>query len=504
MPISIKALQDDALDAAYLKAAGVLLAQIKAITNLPNSQIQRSLRGLDVEAKRLADAKERITPTNAQLEKTLRDNEAAFVATQTMILAGDDGIQLSGQSLAVNAVTAKVFSAIAGQMIANKVDPMSPAGLKIFKDTIARTGISWATPDATTFARDFVNSAEWLAKMEGWGSGYAELTRDTMINGISQGWGPIKTAAEMRRYAQNLPVSAAENLTRTLQLTSFREASAAMETANSEFIEGKIRIATLDDRTCVSCIALHGTPMKLGERVDDHYRGRCSEFYQVLGGPKFPEQMQADSTPGNRNFVPYQSGEDWFNSLSPERQAQQASFLKSPAKLRAYRDGVPLSSFVGEHTDDVFGNQFVEKSLVGAIGDDAVGYYTNKPKPPSIPDVPKPPSVEVKDYKKFRDNRDVKMWVRENPDLESLRGLTGTQREVLNNYKRDSSSYKPLNSYLREGSPKDNDFGLWKDEEDILRYNMTSNSYMEASLVPPTASKLTLERPSLWRASGSY
>ena len=378
MPISIKALQDDALEAAFNKSAGVLLSQVKAITNAPNSQIQRSLRELDLEAKRLADAKERMKPTNAQLEKTLRDNEAAFVAAQTMILANDDGIQMSGQALAVNAVTAKVFSAITNQMIANKVDPMSPAGLKVFKDTIERTGISWATPDADTFARDFVNSSEWIAKMEGWGPGYSDLTRDAMIDGISKGWGPKKTAAEMRRYAQNLPVSAAENLTRTLQLTSFREASAAMETANSEFVEGKIRISALKQTTCLGCISLHGTEMKLGERVDDHYRGFCSEWYRVVGGPRFPDQMQADSTPGNRKFTKYQNGEDWFNSLSPERQAQQASFLKSPAKLRAFRDGVPLSEFVGDHTDSVFGHQYVEKSLVGAIGDDAKKFYTTK------------------------------------------------------------------------------------------------------------------------------
>ena len=377
-PVSIKALQDDALDKAFNKSAGVLLSQVKAITNAPNSQIQRSLRDLDLEAKRLDNEKERMKPTNAQLEKTLRDNEAAFVAAQTMILANDDGIQLSGQSLAVSAVTAKVFSAIAGQMIANKVDPMSPAGLKVFKDTIARTGISWATPDATTFARDFVNSSEWIAKMEGWGSGYAEITRSAMIDGISKGWGPKKAAAEMRRYAQNLPVSAAENLTRTLQLTSFREASAAMEVANSQYIEGAIRIATIDSRTCLSCISLHGTELKLGETVSDHYRGRCSSWYRTVGGPRFPEMMQADSTPGNRNFVPYQSGEDWFNSLSPERQAQQASFLKSPAKLRAFKNGEPLSSFVGDHSDSVFGNQKIELSLIKAIGNDAKKFYTTK------------------------------------------------------------------------------------------------------------------------------
>jgi len=377
--ISIKSLQDDALDKAYNKSAGQLLAQVKGITNLPNSQMQRSLRELDLEAARLVEAGEKMKPTNAQLEKTLRANEASFNATQTMILANDDAIQLSGQMLAVSAVTAKVFSVITAQMLAAKIDPLSPAGMTIFKERIAQAGIGWVTPkDVAVFAKDFVDSTAWIAKMESWGAGYSELTRDALVNGISRGWGPKKAAAEMRRFAQGLPVSAAESLTRTLQLTSFREASAAMEVMNDKFIEGKIRISALKPTSCLTCISLHGTEMALGERVDDHARGFCSEWYRVLGGPRYPDMMQADSTPGKRNFVPYQNGEAWFASLSPERQAQQASFLKSPAKLRAFMDGVPLSEFVGEHVDPVFGAQFVEKSLIGAIGDRAQDFYTVK------------------------------------------------------------------------------------------------------------------------------
>ena len=117
MPISVKALQDEALDAAYNKAAGPLLAQIKAITNMPSSQMQRSLKDLDDEAARLVEADERMKPTNAQLEQTLRVNDASFISAQTMILANDDAIQASGQALAVPAVTAKVFSQITAQMV---------------------------------------------------------------------------------------------------------------------------------------------------------------------------------------------------------------------------------------------------------------------------------------------------------------------------------------------------------------------------------------------------
>ena len=103
----------------------------------------------------------------------------------------------------------------------------------------------------------------------------------------------------------------------------------------------------------------------LGERVDDHYRGRCTEFYVVPGGPQLPDFMQADSTPGNRKFTKFQTGEDWFDSLPEARQKQQASFLESPGKFKAFQEGTPISAFVTEHVDDVFGRQVMENSLKG-------------------------------------------------------------------------------------------------------------------------------------------
>jgi len=223
--------------------------------------------------------------------------------------------------------------------------------------------------------KSYVDSPEWVARMESWGEGYADLTRTAILKAISQGAGPRAVASKMRQYAENLPGSAAESLTRTLQLTAYRENSLAMEKINGEFIQYKIRLCALTNTSCLSCIALHGTRLEVGERVDDHYNGMCSEFYVVPGGG-LPEFMQADSTPGNRQFVPFQTGEDWFASLSPERQAQQAAFQNSPAMLAAFNSGVPLSAFVGEHQDDVFGRMVVQQSLAGAIGEEAAkGFY---------------------------------------------------------------------------------------------------------------------------------
>jgi hypothetical protein len=211
--------------------------------------------------------------------------------------------------------------------------------------------------------------------MSKWGPGYSDLARNAILNGISKGAGPKTTAGKLRQYVEDMPTAASDTLMRTLQLNSYRDASLAMEQMNSAFITKKIRMATLDDVTCLSCIALDGTEMDPGEEIDDHYNGRCYAYYVVPGGDETPDQRQADSEPGNRNFIPYQTGSDWFDSLSPERQAEQSSFASSPAKLAAYQDGIPLSAFVGDHEDSVFGHQFVENSLVGAIGDKAQDYY---------------------------------------------------------------------------------------------------------------------------------
>ncbi len=372
---TLKELTDRTLDKQYAKAAGAMLGQIVGLSRGPNSAMQSSLKKLDEEAARLVEAEEKMKPDNAQLEQTLGEYRGLTNTSQSLILANDSAIQQAGAIVAIPAVTAKVFQAITAQVIGEGRNPISERAIPIFAKLISASGLGWVFPDASDFAGGYVASSAWAGRLDQWGDGYADLTERTILGGIQQGWGPRRIASEMRNHAENIPVSAAENLTRTLQLTSYRDASAAMETVNGDFIIKTIRIATLDDRTCLNCISLHGTELAPGERPDDHFRGRCDKFYVVPGGPTQPDTMQADSTPGNRRFVPYQTGDEWFNSLPASRQAQQASFLQTPAKLRAFNDGVPLSAFRGDHTDEVFGAQTVEQSLVGALGDTAEQYY---------------------------------------------------------------------------------------------------------------------------------
>jgi len=74
---------------------------------------------------------------------------------------------------------------------------------------------------------------------------------------ITNGQGILVPAnSSIRTIAENMPGYTANTLMRTLQLTSYRDATAASQNANISIIDQVIRIAALDDRTCLSCITL--------------------------------------------------------------------------------------------------------------------------------------------------------------------------------------------------------------------------------------------------------
>ena len=362
------------LDKLYKQYAEPMLAQVNNLSMSRTGRMQSSLKKLDEEVARLTKADKRMEIDNAQLEQTINDYQSTMDTTSTLIQANDNQIQDSAMVFAITGITASVFLYAASKIMATGKSPVTPQAMKVYTAAIEKAGIPWRTIKTMDVVKNYVDSPEWIAKMDKWGTGYANLTRDTIIKYIQQGAGPKAVSSKLRQHAENIPKAAADSLMLTLQNTSYRDAFLAMEKINGGMIEYKIRIAKLDDRTCMSCIALHGTKLEPGERVDDHYRGRCSELYKIPG-VELPTQMQADSEPGKRNFVPFQTGEEWFAGLSPERQAQQRSFIASPAKYRAYLDGVKLSEFVGDHEDNVFGNQKIEKSLVGVLDEDAKKYY---------------------------------------------------------------------------------------------------------------------------------
>jgi hypothetical protein len=109
---------------------------------------------------------------------------------------------------------------------------------------------------------------------------------------------------------------------------------------------------------CPACIALHGTEVPVGESLRDHFNGRCDAIYVPIGGD-MPEYMQTFGKPGERNFVPFQTGEDWFAGL-PEAQQKQ---MLGPGKFEWYQKTGELSGLIGTHEDSLFGEMPVVKPL---------------------------------------------------------------------------------------------------------------------------------------------
>ena len=183
------------------------------------------------------------------------------------------------------------------------------------------------------------------------------------IRGISLGWNPLRTAREIRRIAEGFPAGQANNLMRTLQLTSYRDGGVVHQTANVGIIQQVIRITSLDMRTCLACVAQHGDVIWDSERdagtaiprVNDHHQGRCTSVVRVRG-----------------REVNVRTGADWYNGLSEGERRE----LAGSANYEAMSAGaVGLRDFIAPYDDAVFGEMVGEASLRGLLGDGAREYY---------------------------------------------------------------------------------------------------------------------------------
>lgn len=330
------------LDRGYNQVAQPVL---NAVARSASSGIVRQrLAELDAEAQRLAEAGERLRPDNPVLRALLADLEDALRADAQLI----DGAAQPVQQTGINA---------AGRVQRQLALP------GMTDQQLARIGIRWNSPDPEAVARlvQYAQSDAWAALLGRYASDVLDVITSQAIRGIALGWSPLRAAAEIRRVSENFPAHVANNLMRTLQLTAYRDSTAVHQQANLAICHQIIRIAALDARTCLSCIARHGDVLWDADvdvtapvpRVNDHHSGRCTSVMRVKG----------------RSPLAIQPGEDWFASLPPDRQAQQASFAASPGKFEAYRSGrLQLRDFVQPYSDPVFGPMLREASLAGALG----------------------------------------------------------------------------------------------------------------------------------------
>lgn len=313
--------------------AAIIQAMVSGVTS---GIIVQRLAELEAEAARLAEQGQALTADNpvvvallADLENTLRGNVGLMQSVSgDLALAGVIAGVLLAQELALPGFSAEALAAV---------------------------GWVGLDPNALAAALGYIESEAFAALMQQYVLGTLEQINNVIITGLAQGKGPIAIANSVKQVTQGLPASNAQQIMRTLQLVSSRDAQREARLANEGILEYQVRIAALDHRTCAACVALHGTVYPIDVRIDDHHNGRCTSVTKVVGFP--PPDVQ--------------SGVEWFQTLPDD---QQRSIL-GLAGWKAWKAGViSLDDFVMPYEDDVFGTMIGTNSLVGILGEAAQEY----------------------------------------------------------------------------------------------------------------------------------
>lgn len=153
-----------------------------------------------------------------------------------------------------------------------------------------------------------------------------------LIRGIAVGDNPRTTASKIMRDTErtfNGGLTRALNISRTETLDAHRAGAKAAEKVNLDVLTEWEWHASLDRRTCPSCLAKHGQRFRLEEDgPQDHQQGRCARVpitktWEELG---FNIKEPASVTPDARQ---------WFDTLTPETQRE----IMGPARLKLLQDG---------------------------------------------------------------------------------------------------------------------------------------------------------------------
>ena len=233
----------------------------------------------------------------------------------------------------------------------------------------ARLAGTWAkiAPDQVYTMYGFLspNGALYSRLKANFGTALADRLKDSLMDGFVTGMNP-RAIARMISNSLGTGLNWAMTTTRTANLWAYRTASHLNYQRNSDVVKGWTWFAQLDDRCCMSCVAMHGTQHRLDEILDDHHAGRCTALpttasYAELG---FPGMSDIDMS--------VTTGKDWFNSLSESRQRS----MMGPGVYNSWKNNMfEFDKLSRVYNDPVYGIMRGESSLKALLGDKAKLFY---------------------------------------------------------------------------------------------------------------------------------
>ncbi|MET4059957.1 hypothetical protein ABIB35_001502 [Arthrobacter sp. UYP6] len=146
-----------------------------------------------------------------------------------------------------------------------------------------------------------------------------DVMKRNLIRGMAVGENPRAVARSMVRQAEkgfNGGLTRALTIARTEMLDAHRAATKAADEANTDLMAGWLWGASLDARTCPSCLAQHGQLHPVSEEGPiDHHQGRCDRIPKTKSWRELgfdidePEDLMQDSR-------------EWFDGLTEDTQAR--------------------------------------------------------------------------------------------------------------------------------------------------------------------------------------
>lgn len=148
----------------------------------------------------------------------------------------------------------------------------------------------------------------------------------------------LQKTADMARYR-------AEMIARTEVIRASNDAASWTYDQYADVIKNLKRMASLDDRCCLACVALDGEEYPLGTTIDDHVLGRCvlvasTWSWEELGysGIDEPPTLRRARDPysGENQIAAYSNAREWF-----EKGLDQATQMRmlGPTRYALWKAG---------------------------------------------------------------------------------------------------------------------------------------------------------------------
>lgn len=194
-----------------------------------------------------------------------------------------------------------------------------------------------------------------------YGRSIAEKISTALIAGMVGGRSPRETGDFI---AQKLGLAMNDSLqiARTTTLWAYRAAQHSNYLANGHVLQGWIWDAAMDERTCLSCIYMHGSFHTLDEILNDHHQGRCAPVPVTKSCEELDLPCDDAEWPDPYD---YQRGEDWFNELPADMQLR----MMGPGIYNAWiNNEFEFSQLSVTYLDPVWGEMRRQATLKELVG----------------------------------------------------------------------------------------------------------------------------------------